>query len=660
MQCPFVLDWNVLNHLGVGLYTSTPAVLTELIANAYDADAPEVKIDFDIEGGEIRILDNGHGMDVNALKDQFFTVGYQRRLHSELETTPGGRYPMGRKGLGKLAIFSLASEFAIYSKMDGGEEEATRVVREDLEEKIRINEPYETEDLGATNELGEQEKGTLLVLTQLTNSITEATLRHLRGRIVRRFTVLSDKFQVIIDGTALDRSDKEFEKDIQCLWYLDDTAQQHFLDLGTVGKYGPDEKNCMEEIPNEIPCGDSPLRINGYIGTVKEPKQLKRYQENINQVSIFANGRVFEENVLSRIGGSKHVYQYIYGEIEADFLDRDNTDRAVTNREGIKKEDQIVSLLVGYIKEKILPKIDVQWDDWRAKLGYGESAEEINPTIASWIDTLEDARDKELADTLMSKISSARFSADEQENLSQQKHLYKSAVLGFERLRNRNQLSRLDQIPDVVSPEFQSIFRLHNDLEESFYYDITTGRLRIIERLKEIHKTEQLEKIAEIHLFDNLWLLDPTWGRITGSEQMEQTLSDVVRNVEPDDDKSARLDIAYRTSSGRHIIVELKRPGLPYNPADLIDQGGRYKEAVKEWYKQHPDAYDRTPPPIDVYFLVEKDLFTNETQQQLLDVLGYVLTYAGLIENAFKAYGEYLSSATSLGRINTIIDEIGD
>ena len=32
------IDLNVLNHLGLNLYSNVPAVLAELIANAWDAD----------------------------------------------------------------------------------------------------------------------------------------------------------------------------------------------------------------------------------------------------------------------------------------------------------------------------------------------------------------------------------------------------------------------------------------------------------------------------------------------------------------------------------------------------------------------------------------------------------------------------------------------
>ena len=38
------MDLNVLNHLGLNLYSNVPAVLSELIANAWDADASRVDV----------------------------------------------------------------------------------------------------------------------------------------------------------------------------------------------------------------------------------------------------------------------------------------------------------------------------------------------------------------------------------------------------------------------------------------------------------------------------------------------------------------------------------------------------------------------------------------------------------------------------------------
>ena len=65
----FNVDINVINHLGVGLYSSTPAALTELVANAWDADANEVTITISPDAKSIVIEDDGHGMDVQGMAD---------------------------------------------------------------------------------------------------------------------------------------------------------------------------------------------------------------------------------------------------------------------------------------------------------------------------------------------------------------------------------------------------------------------------------------------------------------------------------------------------------------------------------------------------------------------------------------------------------------
>jgi hypothetical protein len=38
------IDLQVLKHLGIGLYSNVPAIASEMVANAYDADAKRVDI----------------------------------------------------------------------------------------------------------------------------------------------------------------------------------------------------------------------------------------------------------------------------------------------------------------------------------------------------------------------------------------------------------------------------------------------------------------------------------------------------------------------------------------------------------------------------------------------------------------------------------------
>lgn len=59
------LSLNVLRHLGFGLYSNVAAVLSEVVANAWDADAENVSISIDSKGGRVTIEDDGHGMTVD-------------------------------------------------------------------------------------------------------------------------------------------------------------------------------------------------------------------------------------------------------------------------------------------------------------------------------------------------------------------------------------------------------------------------------------------------------------------------------------------------------------------------------------------------------------------------------------------------------------------
>ena len=71
------IDLNALNHLGLNLYSNVPAVLSELIANAWDADAGEVHLNIhrDDDGTKIVVKDDGCGMDTKDLNDKFPIIG---------------------------------------------------------------------------------------------------------------------------------------------------------------------------------------------------------------------------------------------------------------------------------------------------------------------------------------------------------------------------------------------------------------------------------------------------------------------------------------------------------------------------------------------------------------------------------------------------------
>lgn len=202
------ISLNALEHLGINLYSNIPAVLSEVVANAWDADAQKVSVTIDKTAETIVIQDDGTGMDRDGVIDRFLTVGYKRR--DELgETTASGRKPMGRKGIGKLSIFSIAQIADVYTTLND-ERTAFQMDREVIRKAIagKGQVAYEPDEL--TDWPSDLNKGTRIVLSKISKSLSGMTIEGLKRRVARRFSVIGPKndFVVSVNGAAIGPEDR--------------------------------------------------------------------------------------------------------------------------------------------------------------------------------------------------------------------------------------------------------------------------------------------------------------------------------------------------------------------------------------------------------------------------------------------------------------------
>jgi hypothetical protein len=664
----FRIELNVLNHLGIGLYSSTPAVVSEVISNAWDADAVEVKIQLKSDEDEIIVDDDGHGMTEDAVLNKFLKVGYTRRLREKNKSMSqsGKRRVMGRKGIGKLAMFSLANSIEVVTKAEGTDAVAFKIDVKKLKamtsgSEDAVDYPVERIDVPADFT---KPMGTRIRLTDLNSKINK-TEEYLRPRLARRFGVFADTFKVELNGKALTRSEASLYKDLQFLWFFDTVARDEVLKIAPAIATRTDEDGNIEHFAASLPAilnvGGVDVAVKGFIGTVDTPSKLGRGDESLNKVSIFANGRLFQEDILSELGDARYFNNYIFGEVQADFLDSDDTDRATASREAIKHDDAHFQALRSHLVT-VMRQIRDEWDDWRRELGYTKTATP-NPNIVEWLDSFTDPRDRKAADRIMTSIGNVSVSNDPIQNQEAQRLLYRSAIVGFEKLRARQRLDELDKITDVLSPEFQAIFATLNDIEESYYLDITKQRLEIIRKFDvEIVDARKLEKVAQKYLFDHLWLLDPSWDRVKGTEAMEVTMTAELKRACPEAEVGARLDIAYRTTAGAHIIIELKRPGLTLKMTDLEMQARKYVEAMEQYYRDHPDFLAKLGgrvPGIQIFLLISTAPPISQKQQEALNAYNIkILTYKGLIESAKASYQNYFDVKTTVGKLETILSKL--
>lgn len=227
-------------------------------------------------------------------------------------------------------------------------------------------------------------------------------------------------------------------------------------------------------------------------------------------------------------------------------------------------------------------------------------------------------------------------------------------------MKMRHALDSLDKVNDENLEAFLEIFNGYKDIEASAYYTITSERLKIIQSLKEKAKNNEKERVLQEHIFDNLWLLDPSWERGTENAQMEEVIQ-LVSEKESDKIKQGRIDIHYRQTAKKHLIIELKKADVITTTPQIIEQLSKYENALRHQLKQLNEEHEE----IECIFICGKlpsswNDTTNKTREQkaLKEMNIRVLTYDKLIEQSYNAYKEYMDRDQDNGRILKILKEI--
>ncbi|HGW4619753.1 BbrUII/HgiDII family restriction enzyme [Pseudomonas aeruginosa] len=649
------IDLNVLEHLGINLYSNVPAVLTEVVANAWDANATEVEIDVDSGLQYISIRDNGFGMTVSDINNKFLRVGYKKRA-GDVDLTPAPFYRpvMGRKGVGKLAPFSIAETIEVYSTCDGVKSalsmnvDAIKLAASDRDESGNPKDPEIYHPKPIAPKFCPDVNGTVIRLYDLKKE--RIRVENLAQRLARRFSVIGTKeFSVRISGrssapreiTSKDRGDLD---KLQYLWSIGGWSKPSWVE-------GVKREAELEGRLDGWPEG---LQVKGWIGTVNKPKDLESAAGNLNVIVVLARGRLFQENILGDVNDGRYFMSYLVGQIEADFLDSTpEDDIATSDRQRVKEDDPRYAYLVSYLKS-VLTKIEAKWSEWRPK-DRTEDVKKVNPVVTEWFGSLKGVHLKH-AEKLIGRIAAFDYDDPEEERV-----LLKHAVLGFERLRltgNANELA------NAVSIGASALLPLLADLESveaSLYRDIVLGRLDVIRAFLAKIEANDLERTLQEFLFNHLWLIDPAWERVTGSEIIERPVNDEFDRIKAgltEEEIRGRVDIKYRTITGKHVIIELKRPDRTVSVDELIGQGKKYKNALLKCLRER----QREREPYEFIFVLgkplkeENDIDGDEyIANQLGSIKGRVVNFQNLVTSAQEGYKEYLEANSKVDRIGKLV-----
>lgn len=359
------IDARILELLGPNLYTNIYYVLAELIANAYDADAHNVYIIS--EENAIRVEDDGKGMSYKEGGiSKYLGVAKLSRTDESNSVTALGRKKMGRKGIGKLAALSISENVDIMT-VANGEKSGFVLSRHPGQEGLL--KPIDDE---AVSFQKVHDHGTAIVMRNPEYSLHKTT-DAIKRNIVNIFPLIDADFRIHIINTdkkdvVIERLDNVFATSLCSIItlgddykYLTTKVKTKFLDKRDrliEAREGYTKSLRMKNNIGEEK--DYMLTIEGWIGAYETTKGRKKNSSDFpdNFISLYANKKMGEFNILPKVGKNKLNESYVVGQLYVDLFELSELpDMALSNRQGYKSDDLRYETVIDYVRKILLPEI---------------------------------------------------------------------------------------------------------------------------------------------------------------------------------------------------------------------------------------------------------------------------------------------------------------
>ena len=523
-----------LEHLGVQMYKRRDTAIAELVANCWDAGAEKVEIfvpeagEYDQATSSVTIMDDGSGMDGATIQNEYLVIGRNRRQAGG--TGAKGRPVMGRKGIGKLAGFGLASEVTVLTWRNN---EATEFAL-DMEHLTRKDGSAEKIEIkGKVTQIPEGTKsktGTRLVLRGLKHK-TALDTGKLTEALARRFSrKIRGEMQILVNGVPIGEPNLDVEV------RFPETGQ--FIETLSDG---------------------SEVRYHYAFtkGTIKSAE--------LRGFTIYARGKTaqappFFFNVEATASG-QHATKYVTGAVEADFLDdsaEDRRDLISTDRQEIDWESEAVKPLQ-------------EWGQALARRVLRECTDRKADKMRDWIVRHEKiaARIEKLDKTSRKQVTRFLLILGEAEPEQQAAlELADSLVRAFEYRHFHDVIEELEHV--AASPEelkkFLTYLNEWKVLESRAVLEVIKGRLEIIKKFHELivnDAPETKSKDSSDNLHDLLagspWLLNPEWQVLSEEKSLSRQLAEWGDEDIKQADDRMRYDFLALTDNQRLVILEIKR-----------------------------------------------------------------------------------------------------
>ncbi|MFI7021479.1 ATP-binding protein [Micromonospora sp. NPDC049900] len=617
-----------IDKLGIKLYDRVTAVLAELIANSYDADAEAVDITLPwnaflssaaagsgpaevrpvldtttsaenvgledrvhpdqmplvpfeqiqavSQRYEIVISDNGHGMTDEELNRHYLSVGADRRKRTGSDKSRSKLRPvMGRKGIGKLAPFGICQTVEVITA--GGEKtpngwRVSHIVLRLTDIIADTDEEYNPAP-GPLDGSFSDSSGTVIKLRDFFRKKVPSR-DELDRQLSARFGISRDDWVVTIQDSL--NSGDPFQLGSLKIDYLEDT--------------------CIDLADRPVPFGDSFLPVTGFVAFSRKPYK----DPAMAGVRVYARGKIVAQTRDFDIGagftGEYKMRSYLVGELHAEWLDEEDdlvrSDRqdilwSSDQGEALKNWGQKLIRELGKRAEKAVR--NQTWKDFERKSDLKKRLDQAAPSEPELRESVTEA-----AKLLVKDL--------DPEALNNQDHVDQIANLAISIGPHRTLLGTLREVAETTATTIDAVMALFHRARLAEMYSlgqVAEERLEVISKLEElISDGTTLERPLQELIEQAPWLLSPEWTplgmneslkRVRGSFEAwyaknygEMIVTSAIENPKREP------DFVMLNDAGQLWIVEIKR--LRYQLTDYeYGRGIDYLQALTSFLDANPE-----------------------------------------------------------------------
>ncbi len=588
-----------VDKLGVKLYDRVSAVIAELVANSYDADAKNVTITAPMgeylakriqgevkdRGYEIVVGDDGSGMTPDEVNRFYLRVGAERRKDERGDTSQKFRRKvMGNKGVGKLAPLGICRTIELLTaggKLSSGKDEAGKTAHGYLRAHLIMDRDVILKDeefdyqptVGKLDGTVAKSTGTTITLRTFAYRRVP-TIDEFSRQLAQRFGVKSPDWKIELIDAGKTPIDSAYKTVVGAFAINTMENTKIFIapdSNGEIQRGARDEAGApIDGIVAGFVYEGKNYPIWGWVAYAKEP-----YKDDLMAgIRIYCRGKIAAQtSVFNRkagFTGEHDVRSYLVGELNADWLD-EKEDLIQTDR-----RDILWSHELGHEFEKwgqdIVRKIGTRsrdpmkkktWDRFKEIAKLDERVQEAFPR-----EDQRALRDKAVS---VAKMIGQTIRPDEIDDTDRVENFVQLTLMLAPVITLDEKLRAAADSANTPLQVVTDILKTARIAELASFGRIAEDRIRVIERLEALKDDPAtLESALQTLIETSPWLIDPQWSPITANQSFSTLRKEFIKFcykvtgetliLDDSSDPKKRADFVMSNQASAVQLIEIKKP----------------------------------------------------------------------------------------------------